>query len=126
VRRYYIYIMTNHARTLYTGMTNDLERRVRQHKLGEGRFTSQYRATRLVWFEEFYEAGQAILAEKRIKGWVRRKKIELIEQTNPLWLDLAEHLISHSEVSRRILPPPTPNDRRPNSVPTTPGSDSIQ
>jgi putative endonuclease len=120
MRRYYVYIMTNHARTLYTGVTSDLERRTRQHKLGEGRFTSQYRATRLVWFEEFYEAEQAILAEKRIKGWVRRKKIELIEQTNPLWLDLAEQLVghspSHSEVCRRILPPPTPNDGGPHSA----------
>jgi putative endonuclease len=124
MRRYFVYIMTNHARTLYTGMTNDLERRLRQHKLGEGRFTSQYRVTQLVWFEDFYEAEQAILAEKRIKGWVRRKKIELIEQTNPLWLDLAEHLMSHPEVGRRALPPPTLIDEQPNSVQTTLGSDS--
>ena len=99
MRRYFVYIMTNHARTLYTGMTNDLERRVREHKQKMRGFTKQYAATRLVWFEDFYDVEQAIFAEKRIKGWVRRKKIELIEQTNPLWLDLAEHLVSRPESS---------------------------
>ena len=94
MHRYFVYIMTNHSRTLYTGVTNDLERRVREHKAKLRRgFTSTYQITKLAWFEDFYDIEQAILAEKRIKGWVRAKKIALIESSNPLWLDLAEHLM---------------------------------
>jgi putative endonuclease len=92
VHRYFVYIMTNHARTLYTGVTNDLERRVREHKIQAKRgFTKKYVMTQLVWYDDFYEIDQALLAEKRIKGWTRAKKLALIERTNPLWLDLAEH-----------------------------------
>jgi putative endonuclease len=82
--------MTNKSRTLYTGMTNDLERRVyeHKHKLVKG-FTSKYNITRLVWYEEFGDVDQAIQCEKRIKGWLRAKKIALIESMNPQWKDLA-------------------------------------
>jgi putative endonuclease len=86
--------MTNHARSLYTGVTNDLERRVRQHreKLNRG-FSKKYDINKLVWFEDLYDVEQAILAEKRIKGWTRAKKIALIEHGNPLWLDLSEQFV---------------------------------
>lgn len=103
MRRYYVYIMTNRKKTLYIGMTGDLERRVREHKGKSTRsFARRYDITRLVWFEEFYSAEQAIAAEKRLKGWLRSKKIELIEQRNPAWDDLAailtsERLACHSE-----------------------------
>jgi putative endonuclease len=91
VRRYFVYIMTNHARTLYTDVTNDLDRRVREHKVQSAhRFTKKYHMTQLVGFEDFYDIDQALLAEKRIKGWTRAKKLALIERTNPLWVDLAE------------------------------------
>ena len=90
MREYHVYIMSNSPRTLYTGMTGDLEQRVLQHKrkLVKG-FTSRYNITSLVWFESFTDVQEAIECEKRIKSWRRSKKIELIEQQNPLWEDLA-------------------------------------
>jgi putative endonuclease len=72
-------------------MTNDLERRVREHKQGlVPGFTARYRVSRLVFHESFPTAVQAIEAEKRIKGWSRAKKVALIELGNPQWRDLAE------------------------------------
>ena len=90
MKSYYVYIMTNHARTLYVGMTNDLERRVIEHKkkLIEG-FTSKYSISQLVWYEEFNDVNQAIEAEKKLKGWRRSRKIALLESVNPAWQDLA-------------------------------------
>jgi putative endonuclease len=90
MKEYYVYIMTNKSRTLYAGVTNDLERRVFEHKnkLVQG-FTSKYNITRLVWYEMFGDIHQAIESEKRIKGWVRAKKIALIELRNPEWKDLS-------------------------------------
>jgi putative endonuclease len=89
--RCYVYIMTSPSGTLYTGMTNDLKRRVYQHKhkLIPG-FTAKYNVTRLVHYEETSDVKSAIAREKQIKGWVRRKKIALIESENPKWQDLSE------------------------------------
>jgi putative endonuclease len=90
MRSYYVYILANRSRTLYTGVTNDLEHRLWQHKSGVGsEFTTRYHITRLVYFESFTEVTQAIQWEKRIKGWVRAKKIALIQERNPYWDDLA-------------------------------------
>ena len=91
MKQYYVYIMTSNSGTLYTGMTNDLQRRVYQHKqkLIPG-FTFRYNVNRLVYFEVFNEPQQAIAREKQIKGWLRRKKIALIEEQNPTWCDLSE------------------------------------
>ena len=91
MQKYYVYIMTNKSRTLYTGMTNDLERRFydHKHKLVKG-FTSRYNITRLVWYEAFDDVEQAIEGEKKIKGWRRSKKIALIDSVNSEWKDLAE------------------------------------
>jgi|SRR5687768_10163004 len=87
---YYVYILTNKSGTLYTGVTNDLERRVRQHKARAiSRFTARYKIDRLVYYERFNDVTQAIEWEKRIKGWVRVKKISLIESVNPNWDDLS-------------------------------------
>jgi putative endonuclease len=90
VPEYYVYIMTNKSRTLYAGVTNDLERRVyeHKHKLVKG-FTSKYNITKLVWYEAFPDIQQAIEGEKRIKGWVRSKKIAMVESMNPNWEDLS-------------------------------------
>jgi putative endonuclease len=89
---YYVYIMSNPSRRLYTGVTNDLERRVAEHKEGEIEgFTNRYRLNMLVWYDAFADAAQAIEAEKRIKAWRRSKKIALVEKMNSLWLDLAEN-----------------------------------
>lgn len=88
---YYVYILTNQTnKVLYTGITNNIHRRVYEHKnkLIEG-FTSKYNVNKLVFLEEFSTSIEAITAEKKIKGWVRRKKIDLIESQNPNWIDLS-------------------------------------
>jgi putative endonuclease len=83
--------MANLSRTLYIGVTNNLERRVyeHKHKILTG-FTERYNITRLVYFEETYDVNAAIAREKQLKGWKRSKKIALIEIQNPMWDDLAE------------------------------------
>ena len=88
---YYVYIMTNRSDTLYTGVTNDIVRRVYEHKqgLGDG-FTKRYNLKTLVCYETTDDVQSAIRREKQIKGWRRSKKIELIESTNPQWRDLSE------------------------------------
>jgi putative endonuclease len=88
---YYIYIMTSTKGTLYTGVTNELQNRVYQHKqkLIDG-FTKRYNITRLVYFEETTDIKAAIWREKQIKSWRRSKKIKLIETMNPKWQDLAD------------------------------------
>jgi len=84
VRTYYVYIMSSRSRVLYTGVTNDLARRVNEHKRGlVSGFTRKYRITRLVYFEEFADIRDAIAREKEIKGWKRLRKISLIESRNP-------------------------------------------
>lgn len=90
MKKYYVYIMASKSRVLYTGVTNNLERRVYEHKnkLVEG-FTSKYNVTRLVHFEEANDVNVAIAREKQIKGWLRSKKISLIESVNPQWKDLS-------------------------------------
>ena len=91
MRTYYVYIMASRSRVLYTGVTNDLVRRVDEHKrsLIPG-FTSRYHITRLVYFEELGDVRDAIAREKQLKGWVRSRKLRLIEQKNPTWEDLAD------------------------------------
>ncbi|MEY2563154.1 MAG: putative endonuclease [Verrucomicrobiota bacterium] len=88
---YYVYIVTNkHRSTLYIGMTNDLSRRIVEHKNGEiVGFTQRYQFNPLVWFEDFRGVNEAIACEKRLKGWLRLKKIALIEKENPRWFDLS-------------------------------------
>ena len=90
MRTFYVYIMTNNSRTLYVGMTNDLERRVFEHKTKQvPGFTSKYNITRLVYYEETNDPMIAINREKEIKGWLRAKKIALFAKSNPNWQDLA-------------------------------------
>jgi putative endonuclease len=92
MRQYYVYIVTNRKRgVLYVGVTNDVQRRVHQykHKLVRG-FPTRYNLTRLVHYETFADAYSAIAREKQIKGWLRSKKIALIEKDNPEWKDLSE------------------------------------
>ncbi len=88
---YYVYIMTNNSGTLYVGVTNNLERRVYEHKQGvHSGFTKRYKLMRLVYYESTPDVREAIQREKEIKGWVRRKKITLIALMNPYWKDLSE------------------------------------
>jgi putative endonuclease len=87
-----VYILTNkHRATLYIGMTNDIARRLWQHRSGEVEgFAKRYHLNRLVWIEHFRSVRDAIACEKRLKGWLRSRKIALIEKTNPRWLDLSD------------------------------------
>ncbi|WP_310621888.1 GIY-YIG nuclease family protein [Flexibacterium corallicola] len=87
---FYVYILASKRNgTLYTGVTNNLARRVFEHKTQQGsRFTSQYNVSRLVYFEEFQRGTDAIAHEKRLKRWRRPWKIEAIERGNPNWDDL--------------------------------------
>ena len=90
MRTFYVYIMASRSRVLYVGVTNDLARRVKEHKgsLVPG-FTSRYHITRLVYFEEFAYIRDAIAREKELKGWVRTRKLGLIDSSNPTWEDLS-------------------------------------
>jgi len=91
MKQYYVYIMTNKSRTLYTGVANNLERRVYEHKkeLIKG-FTRKYNIRILAYFEVFNDINMAIVREKQIKAWLRRKKIALIESMNAERKDLSE------------------------------------
>lgn len=88
-RDYYVYIMTGGGGTFYTGVTNDLARRVQEHKTGLSEFTARYRLTRLVYFESTTDVREAINREKQIKPWRREKKLALIRRMNPRLLDLS-------------------------------------
>ena len=91
---YYVYILTNKYHTVfYTGVTNDLYRRIIEHKIkiNDG-FTNDYRINRLVHYELFFNIDDAIAREKRLKRWNRLWKINLIEKTNAGWVDLAESI----------------------------------
>jgi putative endonuclease len=94
MRRFYVYIAANRYRTVfYTGMTNDLRRRIIEHKQGTGsQFTARYRIRDLLYFEEHSHARDAIAREKEIKAWRREKKLALVRAQNPDMNDLAAHL----------------------------------
>jgi putative endonuclease len=90
-KRFYVCIMASLSRRIYTGMTNNLFRRVMQHQSGEFKgFTQRYRIHRLVYYEAFQYVNNAIHREKQIKGIDRAKRVALIERDNPTWDDLAE------------------------------------
>ncbi|SRR6266568_194652 len=93
---YFAYIIASKSRTLYIGMTGDLLKRIFQHKQKafEG-FSATYNCDRLVWFERFVDVSAAIQREKQLKGWIRAKKIALIESTNPTWEDVSEPWYPH-------------------------------
>ncbi len=93
-RQYYVYILTNPRRTaLYTGVTNDLARRIWEHRSGRGGgFSAKYHCTHLVLYEVFRDSYNAIAREKQIKAGSRRRKVQLIERINPEWRDLSADL----------------------------------
>ena len=93
---YYVYILSNAFKSvLYTGVTNDLVRRVYEHKhhLDKGSFTAQYNVEQLVYFESTSDVNAAIEREKQIKSWSRKKKNKLIDSKNPAWDDLYERIL---------------------------------
>ena len=93
MKQYFVYIMASTTGTLYIGITNDLRRRVHEHKnkLIPG-FTSKYNVDRLVYYEQTQDVRAAIAYEKTLKGWLRSRKLELIQHANPTWRDLNDDL----------------------------------
>ncbi len=92
-RQYCVYIMTNaHNTVLYTGVTNNLQRRVLEHRAGKSGFTKRYNVTKLVYYECGEDVNAAIAREKQIKGGSRQKKLNLVNGLNPEWNDLYEEL----------------------------------
>lgn len=92
---YYIYMLTNKSnRVLYTGITNNLQRRLIEHKNNNlVSFVTKYHAHKLVYFEHCNNVNDAICREKEIKGWLRKKKNALIETMNPDWADLSDEIL---------------------------------
>ena len=89
-KQFCVYVVSNSSMTLYTGVTSELRRRVAAHKSGEGStFTSRYHFDRLVYFESYGTAAEAIAREITIKGWTRARKIALVKTVNPEWRDLS-------------------------------------
>jgi putative endonuclease len=108
---YYVYIVASLSRILYVGMTNDLCRRVYQHRFKLlGGFTARYNIYRLVHLEHATDVNAAIAREKQLKNWSRKKKVALIEAENAGWVDLAEELFSGM---------PKPARRAPSVIPVT-------
>lgn len=103
---YYVYILASVSYRLYIGMTNDLRRRVYQHKnkLIEG-FATKYNINRLVYFEETSDVRSAIAREKQLKGWLRFRKYKLIESMNPQWRDLAVDWFTEEAIPERSFTP---------------------
>lgn len=101
MKRYYMYILANRSKTLYTGVTNNLVRRVYEHKqkLIRG-FTYKYNINKLVYYETTLDVKSAITREKQIKGWLRSKKIALIELANSDWKDLSAGWYDEGDSSR--------------------------
>ena len=93
MRQFSVYILASKTRRLYVGVTNDLERRLYEHLSGAVSFTARYRIHRLVYFETTGNSIAAIEREKQLKGWLRSKKVALIESIKPTWNDLAESWI---------------------------------
>jgi len=102
MRQYFVYILANRSGTLYIGVTNDLKRRVWQHKhKAVPGFTKRYNIDRLVYYEATTDVRSAIAREKEIKGWVRAKKVALIESINRDWKDLAADWFTESYPTAR-------------------------
>ena len=88
-RSFCVYILASRSRRLYVGVTNDLVRRLGQHRAGQSAFTARYQIDRLVYYEQTPNAGAAIAREKELKGWTRERKLALVEAVNAGWRDLA-------------------------------------
>lgn len=101
MRLFWVYIVASRTRTLYVGVTNNLRRRISEHKqkLVPG-FTRRYNVTRLVYYVQFADIRLAIAREKQIKGWLRRRKLALIETQNPNWNDLVPRVLISSEAQQ--------------------------
>jgi putative endonuclease len=91
-RCYYTYITASRTHVLYLGVTNNIERRISEHRGAQSKsFSARYNCNRLVWFERHSSPTAAIARESELKGWRRARKIELIQRENPTWIDLSEN-----------------------------------
>jgi len=89
MKQYFVYILTNKSNRVLYGVTGDFQKRIYEHKMGAiPGFAQKYNVKKLIYFEEFSNPNDAIAAEKKIKGWSRQKKIDLIKSMNPSWQDL--------------------------------------
>ena len=102
MRTYFVYLLASKPYgTLYIGVTNDIIRRVEQHRAGEGsKFTRKYKVYTLVWYQQFGDIREAIQREKTMKEWPRAWKTNLIEHDNPHWVDLFPSLPGVCPISR--------------------------
>jgi putative endonuclease len=99
--RYFVYIMSNKSKTLYTGYTGNLDRRVHEHKSGHATaFTRRYNIGKLVYCEGHETLHQAKMRERQIKGWLRAKKVALVESMNPDWTDLSNQILRPDKYHR--------------------------
>ncbi|WP_407949412.1 GIY-YIG nuclease family protein [Parvibaculum sp.] len=105
MKDYYVYILASGRNgTLYIGVTNDIQRRISEHREETGKgFTSRYGVKHLVWYEVHSEARAAIQREKNLKHWPRAWKVALVEETNHSWRDLYSELFELCEERRRLL-----------------------
>jgi len=91
---FYVYILASESGTLYIGITSDLVKRIWEHKNDQAEsFTKKYGCKKLIYYEQFQDAENAILREKQLKKWTRKKKEKLIKQMNPGWIDLYASII---------------------------------
>lgn len=122
-RTYYVYILASRSRNLYTGVTNDLQRRLVEHRerLVPGH-TSKYNIFRLVHFEVFSDIRYAIAREKEIKAWRREKKLWLIERRNPRWDDLAAEWIASRQKPKTKRPAPETAKDKTKADPSPPST----
>ena len=100
---YWVYILTNkHCTTLYIGITNNISRRLFKHRYRDGEgFAKRYPLNRVVWIEHFRNVNDAIACEKKLKGWRRSRKIGLVEQANPRWVNLSDDWEQQPNVYKR-------------------------
>ena len=118
MKNYWVYIMSGRTRTLYVGVTNDIERRTYEHRnKSVPGFTSKYGLDRLVYFEEHADIRDAIEREKQIKSWRREKKVALIKSLNPRWRDVSldwqlNEAVGSSDKSLRVDPSASPRKMR--------------
>lgn len=121
---FYVYIITNYHKTvLYIGMTNDLIRRMIEHKFGFGsEFTCKYNLKYLVYFEPYGYFDMAAARETELKGWKREKKIDLIKKENPLLLDLSQKIFKDSGYSNEELKKYSAEIQRSYKIDPSPGA----
>ncbi|MBT4120727.1 MAG: GIY-YIG nuclease family protein [Candidatus Magasanikbacteria bacterium] len=99
-KNYYVYVTASISKVIYIGFTNCLVKRINQHKKGtfDNAFTKKYKVNRLIYWEHFHFKHEAMNRERELKGWLRKRKIELIEKNNKDWNDLYDNVVTMSKI----------------------------